>query len=61
VTDLRAGHEQDGPVRHAGERRHPEPDARRTQAGLECAFGILVEVEGSDRLACVIETVVIYR
>ena len=29
--------------------------------GLECAFGILVELEGSDRPACVIETLVIYR
>jgi len=28
---------------------------------LECAFGVLVELEGSDRPACVIETVVIYR
>ena len=31
------------------------------QTGLECAFGILVELEGSDRPACVIETIVIYR
>ena len=35
--------------------------AEQKQAGLECAFGILVELEGSDRPACVIETVVIYR
>jgi hypothetical protein len=35
--------------------------AEQKQAGLECAFGILVELEGSDRPACVIETVVICR
>jgi hypothetical protein len=35
--------------------------AELKQAGLECAFGVLVELEGSDRPACVIETVVIYR
>lgn len=35
--------------------------AQPKPAGLECAFGILVEVEGSDRPACVIETVVVYR
>jgi hypothetical protein len=35
--------------------------AQPKPAGLECAFGILVEVEGSDRPACIIETVVIYR
>ena len=35
--------------------------AQPKPVGLECAFGILVEVEGSDRPACVIETVVIYR
>ena len=35
--------------------------AQPKPAGLECAFGILVELEGSDRPACVIETVVIYR
>ena len=35
--------------------------AEQKPAGLECAFGILVELEGSDRPACVIETVVIYR
>ncbi len=35
--------------------------AEKKQAGLECAFGILVVLEGSDRPACVIETVVIYR
>jgi acyl dehydratase len=35
--------------------------AEQKQTGLECAFGILVELEGSDRPACVIETVVIYR
>jgi acyl dehydratase len=35
--------------------------AEQKQTGLECAFGILVEIEGSDRPACVIETVVIYR
>jgi acyl dehydratase len=35
--------------------------AERKHTGLECAFGILVELEGSDRPACVIETVVIYR
>jgi acyl dehydratase len=35
--------------------------ANQKQAGLECAFGVLVELEGSDRPACVIETVVIYR
>jgi pimeloyl-ACP methyl ester carboxylesterase len=35
--------------------------AEQKQAGLECAFGVLVELEGSDRPACVIETVVIYR
>ena len=35
--------------------------AIQKQTGLECAFGILVELEGSDRPACVIETVVIYR
>jgi len=27
----------------------------------DTAFGILVELEGSDRPACVIETLVIYR
>ena len=35
--------------------------ARPKQTGLERAFGILVELEGSDRPACVIETIVIYR
>jgi acyl dehydratase len=35
--------------------------AEQKHTGLECAFGILVELEGSDRPACVIETVVIYR
>jgi len=35
--------------------------AKQKPAGLESAFGILVEIEGSDRPACVIETVVIYR
>jgi len=35
--------------------------AEQKQADLECAFGVLVELEGSDRPACVIETVVIYR
>ena len=35
--------------------------AKQKQAGLECAFGIHVELEGSDRPACVIETLVIYR
>jgi len=35
--------------------------AEQKQAGLESAFGVLVELEGSDRSACVIETVVIYR
>jgi acyl dehydratase len=30
-------------------------------AGLECAFGVLVELERSDRPACVIDTVVTYR
>jgi len=36
------------------------PSAPR-RAGLECAFGVLVEVEGADRPACVIETIVIDR
>ena len=35
--------------------------AQPKPVGLECAFGILVELEGSDRPACVIEAVVIYR
>jgi acyl dehydratase len=35
--------------------------ALQKPAGLECAFGIHVELEGSDRPACVIETLVIYR
>jgi hypothetical protein len=35
--------------------------AEQKQADLECASGILVELEGSDRPACAIETVVIYR
>ena len=35
--------------------------ATQKPAGLECAFGIVVELEGSDRPACVIETLVIYR
>ena len=35
--------------------------AEQKPTGLECAFGILVELEGSDRPACVIETLVIYR
>jgi acyl dehydratase len=35
--------------------------AKSKESGLECTFGILVEREGSDRPACVIETVVIYR
>src|SRR5580693_9077105 len=33
--------------------------AEQKQTGLECAFGILVELEGSDRPACVGETVAI--
>ena len=49
-----AGRQQDTRAREAGIRP-------AEQAGLECAFGILVELEGSDRPACVIETVVIYR
>jgi acyl dehydratase len=35
--------------------------AEQKQSGLECACGVLVELEGSDRPACVTETVVIYR
>jgi len=35
--------------------------AQPKPAGLECGFGILVELEGSDRPACLVETVVIYR
>ncbi len=35
--------------------------AEQKQTGLEYAFGILVELAGADRPACVIETVVIYR
>jgi hypothetical protein len=35
--------------------------AEQKQAGLECALAVPVELEGSDRSACVIETVVIYR
>jgi hypothetical protein len=30
-------------------------------AGLECAFGVLIEAGGSDRPACFIATVLIYR
>jgi hypothetical protein len=39
---------------------HVEHSAKQKSAGSS-AFWVLVEVEGSDRQACVIETVVIYR
>jgi hypothetical protein len=39
----------------------PLVSAEYKESGLEYTFGILVELEGSDRPACVIETVVIYR
>jgi hypothetical protein len=43
-------------------RGHVTPvSAEQKQAGLECTSGVLVELEGSDRPAWVIETVVIHR
>ena len=41
---------------------HVRPvSAQPKSADLECAFGILAELEGPDCPACVIETVVIDR